>query len=633
MKKIYSLITAFALIGSGVLAQSIQEQPASKIIETKNAPVSFNKAAAAVIKSYDFSNPNDWEAQADDDTHGWQITDTVKGWAPTSRINSTSKGNYALFTNGNPNTPTNTPGEWSIGNAVPVDLSAYSGVAFTYQIWGARFTDDVVLEVSTDKSSWTIIDQISKNVRSLTSVQPVNDFTNATTRYALGTGIAGQSTVYFRFRWFSTDTRNIAYSYQIDDVNIIEAPAKALSVANVTFDGALETQFCNHRELPLSQTHKFNPFLHVINGGSLDQTVVVTATYELDGTTVGTFTSAPKLVKSTGDSLIIMETIEPNAVGTYKVTYTVSAPNDTNPEVSPADNSISEFFYITDSIYSDDLDRVWRGNGYLPFLDGGTGPQFAELGACQSFQIYTDGQKAFSITTVFPAFSNSAFTADQELNIDLYRFNDLTKYNATFSKTDMTNVASTTYAVDAADISPAAGPTKYTTIYFGSTPALTPGVYVAEITSYGGSDRYNLPVYAGTSTDGSGILRGSIQANTAIDRYTHFNISPFIKLNLQETYPTLGINQAEVMNFALGQNQPNPASGVTTIGYELKEAGVAALNIVDITGKTIVSENFGKINAGSYTYVVNGSSLNKGVYFYSLTVNGKKITKKMVISE
>jgi hypothetical protein len=81
----------------------------------------------------------------------------------------------------------------------------------------------------------------------------------------------------------------------------------------------------------------------------------------------------------------------------------------------------------------------------------------------------------------------------------------------------------------------------------------------------------------------------------------------------------------------LYQNQPNPFNGNTTIGYELINGGNVSLDIFDVTGKKVNTFNEGKQAAGKYAVEMNGSSLQPGVYFYTLTVDGIKTTKKMTV--
>lgn len=79
--------------------------------------------------------------------------------------------------------------------------------------------------------------------------------------------------------------------------------------------------------------------------------------------------------------------------------------------------------------------------------------------------------------------------------------------------------------------------------------------------------------------------------------------------------------------FALNQNYPNPFNPVTTIKYDIPEEGNLTLSIYDINGRELFKINEFK-RAGSYSIVFNGSNFASGIYFYRLSLNGKKSYSK-----
>ncbi|MEN8958426.1 MAG: T9SS type A sorting domain-containing protein [Flavobacteriales bacterium] len=84
---------------------------------------------------------------------------------------------------------------------------------------------------------------------------------------------------------------------------------------------------------------------------------------------------------------------------------------------------------------------------------------------------------------------------------------------------------------------------------------------------------------------------------------------------------------------SLFQNYPNPASGITTISYSLENESSALIEMIDITGKKVFTSVQGKRNPGNYSLEINTADLNSGIYFYSLIVNGDRITKKMIVTK
>lgn len=79
----------------------------------------------------------------------------------------------------------------------------------------------------------------------------------------------------------------------------------------------------------------------------------------------------------------------------------------------------------------------------------------------------------------------------------------------------------------------------------------------------------------------------------------------------------------------LGQNRPNPVSGMTTIDYDVPSDATASLIVYDTRGVELQRINVAA-GKGSVNYDV--SNLSGGVYFYALEVNGKNIARqKMVV--
>ncbi|MBL7816000.1 MAG: T9SS type A sorting domain-containing protein [Saprospiraceae bacterium] len=91
--------------------------------------------------------------------------------------------------------------------------------------------------------------------------------------------------------------------------------------------------------------------------------------------------------------------------------------------------------------------------------------------------------------------------------------------------------------------------------------------------------------------------------------------------------------QQNVEDFMLYQNQPNPVSNETIIGFNLPKDGSARLTITAIDGRVV------KVINGEYKAGFNAISINKaelrsnGVFYYSLETAGQSASKKMVIVE
>jgi hypothetical protein len=83
----------------------------------------------------------------------------------------------------------------------------------------------------------------------------------------------------------------------------------------------------------------------------------------------------------------------------------------------------------------------------------------------------------------------------------------------------------------------------------------------------------------------------------------------------------------------LHQNYPNPFNPVTQIKFDLAKTGNVKLSIYNVSGQKIAELADGIRNAGFHTVEFDGSKFNSGIYYYNLEVDGKSITKKMVLTK
>lgn len=84
--------------------------------------------------------------------------------------------------------------------------------------------------------------------------------------------------------------------------------------------------------------------------------------------------------------------------------------------------------------------------------------------------------------------------------------------------------------------------------------------------------------------------------------------------------------------FGLAQNYPNPFNPSTQIKYDIAKASYVQIKVYDVIGNEVATVIEGNLTAGKYSADFNASDLATGIYFYSLSVDGKKIdTKKMIL--
>ena len=81
----------------------------------------------------------------------------------------------------------------------------------------------------------------------------------------------------------------------------------------------------------------------------------------------------------------------------------------------------------------------------------------------------------------------------------------------------------------------------------------------------------------------------------------------------------------------LHQNYPNPFNPVTQIKFDLAKTADVNLRVYNISGQIIAELADGIRNAGFHDVEFDGSRLNSGVYYYTLEVDSKSMTKRMLM--
>lgn len=75
---------------------------------------------------------------------------------------------------------------------------------------------------------------------------------------------------------------------------------------------------------------------------------------------------------------------------------------------------------------------------------------------------------------------------------------------------------------------------------------------------------------------------------------------------------------------------PNPANEYATVEINVKAESDVQLRLLDLSGKVIAASDYGTI-ATSSVVNLNTADLNTGVYLVELTVNGERMTKRLVV--
>ncbi len=138
------------------------------------------------------------------------------------------------------------------------------------------------------------------------------------------------------------------------------------------------------------------------------------------------------------------------------------------------------------------------------------------------------------------------------------------------------------------------------------------------------------PAWLGADTDGySGKATMQVPGGGWTSIASYLRCNPMIRGYFDTDIDITATDEIVPAEYALAQNYPNPFNPVTTIHFELEEAGMTMIDIFDITGRHVRTLANSDMSAGSYDLRFDASALSSGVYFYRLTSGDFTAVKKM----
>jgi hypothetical protein len=613
MKKNYSiaLISASILLGSAFLTKvdaandniGKQSKKNNSIIQATGAISQETSSNRAVIWTNDLSVPADWTiSNSSGNADNWVIgTGVPAGTFPIAGIASTSAANgFALFDSdllcsGNQNAHLTT--------AQSIDCSAHPGVILKFEENYRNYFDSTFVEVSTNGTSWTKFQVNSNFATNQSSTNPQVVSLNITS-------VAGnQATVWIRFTFYSTTAAfgtngGCAYAWMVDDISLEDAPDFDLQIGN-TFS-------TEYSRVPLEQVQPFSFSGYVSNQGGASQSdaalkATVSAPLFSDSSAVVT------LNPGQSDSLFIVNTFTPNAIGTLNVTMTAKSGQI---DANPGDNSKTFTVNVTDSIYARDNGK-YTGNGLFNGLTGTDGNAYV-IG--NLFEIQTD---AFATSVSFAM--QGTTDAGTIASVKIYDFSgtDPVEIGSSADYTIQASQINTTGSAAAPNLNP-----KFVTIKLTSPVQLTSATkfYVAAVSYVGG-----LPLVLASGTDfEDGLGAFLYDTDAATPEWFLLGGTPMVRLNVHNT---VGVEELDAQNITLVQNQPNPFNSQTTIQYTLTEASNVSFTVTDLAGRIVKVIENQNLSAGNHNIVLNATDFAAGAYNYTLTSNGKSVTKKMFVTK
>jgi hypothetical protein len=608
MKKVYLSMVVLGLGASisfgqyapKALTANDMSRVAPKATENHATP----KAVGTTFYTNDFSNAASWTINNSGQTgaqFGWTIDATRDGWwAPATAIASTSEGNFAELSNGNPTLATPSQAldvTYTMTTALPISL-ATSGtqVSLEFLQYGARFNDLQEIQISTNGT--TFIPVGNNNSFSVLSSTGGSAYPNPSTKTInLAPYLSGATQVWIRFSWttnFPTQATNanvwVTYGWYIDDVKLMTNADYDLSVDG-TYWG---TAGLNYYQIPTSQIAPIDFTANVSNIGTQAMTNVKLNIDVNSGAATGSSTPVT-IASQADDSLAINTSYTPAGIGTYAVTRTLTA---TNADDVPTNNTFAPItFSVNNYIYA-------RDNGvYAGTTSNGT--DGFEVG--NFFDIWND-QSVQGINTRIA----TGTPVGTEVYGKIYYVDTATGDFTYLTESDPFTVTTAMLNTDKLIVLPDPVQLTANTTYVVVVGTLSPNLRIAN---------------AGTSYKQTSFIfdRGVIDAQNPDGTWFYQTGTPVVRLNFD---PTLSINENSAFA-TVGNVYPNPTTGEATINYSLINAAKVAVNVVDITGKTIYTTSVAQ-NTGANSITFDATSFTSGVYYVTVATEGSTVTKKLI---
>lgn len=76
---------------------------------------------------------------------------------------------------------------------------------------------------------------------------------------------------------------------------------------------------------------------------------------------------------------------------------------------------------------------------------------------------------------------------------------------------------------------------------------------------------------------------------------------------------------------------PNPTRGITTLTIRVENASTVSVEVFNLTGQKVLEVPTSNMTKGVNSITFDASSLNSGVYFYTVTAGSESISKKMIV--
>ena len=124
-----------------------------------------------------------------------------------------------------------------------------------------------------------------------------------------------------------------------------------------------------------------------------------------------------------------------------------------------------------------------------------------------------------------------------------------------------------------------------------------------------------------TRTNVTGFFNGFPVTTTDIDE----DFPMTIVVNADGTVSTQSVNTKSKVSV-----YPNPTTNQARVDISAAKGGSAEISVVNLVGQRVFNSKVDNFN-GSYTHILNKSTLGSGLFFVYVNINGKETVSKLII--
>ena len=286
--------------------------------------------------------------------------------------------------------------------------------------------------------------------------------------------------------------------------------------------------------------------------------------------------------------------------------------------------------------YSNDIHMVCSmggGMGDLVWLEAGDVPMVAVHCPTDPVATYTTGDVAIASIGVVTTDISGSYDVMTKANL----LGNNTVFDAVNNGNDPYTLAANAASLNAEGLSDIGGtvigaPADNVFPFLTGNPFEgSPWDFWDSTTTVNTALALGLPAAQGTQAHVSGLQQNPDMSMAKSMAYIDSTLGYFCRRIVRATNLD-GLNSINELSKTIASVQlyPNPANSNTTISMVLENEANVEMKLIDVSGKVMATKNCGSLN-GAWSTNLNTTSFSSGIYLVELTIDGTKVTKRLIV--